>query len=102
MNLERREFLALAGVGALSGCCEVTAPQGAPRSPGTWNNAVDSLRDDVKPGVLAYPGSTRAVIELVRAAEAMGQRVRMTGSGHSFSDVALTDDVLILPNRLGL
>ncbi|HYP88194.1 MAG TPA: FAD-binding protein, partial [Polyangiaceae bacterium] len=66
---------------------------------GIWNNSVSSL-EAVRPELLAYPATTKTVIQLVRAAEASQQRVRMTGSGHSFSDVALNDDMLLLPNRL--
>lgn len=100
MRFDRRDFLALAGASALFGCggtSILACPE--PAVPGTWNNAVRSL-EVLRPGLLAYPASAGAVIELVRAAEAMKQRVRMTGSGHSFSDVALTDDVLLLPNLL--
>ena len=35
-----------------------------------------------------------------KSAEAQQKRVRMTGSGHAFSDVAMTDDTLLSP--LGL
>ncbi|MES1186938.1 MAG: FAD-binding protein [Myxococcales bacterium] len=99
MNIRRRQLLALSGTGLL-GCghtsflaCPVPPP------PGVWNNVVNSLPQQM-PDIMAYPGSTAAVVQLVRAAEARGQRVRMTGTGHSFSDVALTDGMLLLPNRL--
>lgn len=102
MSVDRREFLTLAAAGALSGCGGgVIPPCPTPRAPGIWNNAVNSI-NDVRPELLAYPSSASTVVELVQAAEARKQRVRMTGSGHSFSDVAVTDEVLLLPNRLSL
>ncbi|HWP05844.1 MAG TPA: FAD-binding protein [Polyangiaceae bacterium] len=102
MSVDRRDFLTLAAAGALGGCGGqplLACPE--PRAPGIWNNAVDSITD-VRPELLAYPSSATTVIELVKAAESQKQRVRMTGSGHSFSDVAVTDEVLLLPNRLSL
>ena len=99
MNIRRRQLLALSGT-SLLGCSHTSflaCP--VPPPPGVWNNAVNSLPQQM-PDIMAYPGSTAAVVQLVRAAEARGQRVRMTGSGHSFSDVALTDGMLLLPNRL--
>jgi len=103
MTVDRRDFLTLAATGALAGCggqpLIPACPE--PRAPGIWNNAVNSI-NDVRPELLAYPSSASTVIELVRAAEARKQRVRMTGSGHSFSDVAVTDEVLLLPNRLSV
>lgn len=99
MNIPRRQLLALSGTGLL-GCSHASflaCP--IPPPPGVWNNAVNSLPIQ-RPDIMAYPSTTAAVVELVRAAEARGQRVRMTGSGHSFSDVALTDGMLLLPNRL--
>ena len=102
MSVDRRDFLTLAAAGALGGCGGkplFACPE--PRAPGIWNNAVGSI-NDVRPDLLAYPSSASTVIELVKAAESQKQRVRMTGSGHSFSDVAVTDQVLLLPNRLSL
>jgi hypothetical protein len=102
MSVDRRDFLSLAAAGALGGCGGepfFACPE--PRAPGIWNNAVGSI-NDVRPALLAYPSNATTVIELVQAAESRKQRVRMTGSGHSFSDVAVTDEVLLLPNRLSL
>lgn len=100
MSLDRREFLAVAASSVLGGACSREGTVVVPETPaGVWNNAVTSIAE-VRPDLLAYPSSAGAVIELVQVAEARQQRVRMTGSGHSFSDVALTDDVLLLPNRL--
>lgn len=90
-TLNRRSLLrgvAALGVGpALSAC-----------TPRTWKNAGGNMQ--VTPQERAFPSSARALIELVQGAEARGARVRMTGSGHSFSDVAVTDEVLLGPSCL--
>jgi hypothetical protein len=102
--LSRRDFLALAGSPwglasglGLVGCGAVACPN--PRPTGVWNNAVCSM-PDLKPAQLVSPSTASAVIALVQAAEAKKTRIRMTGTGHSFSDVALTDDTLLLPDQL--
>jgi FAD-linked oxidoreductase len=46
------------------------------------------------------PRSTEEVAEAVTAAGAEGLRVRMTGSGHSFTGVAVTDGLLLRPGGL--
>jgi L-gulono-1,4-lactone dehydrogenase len=98
-SFDRRRFFALSGAGLLG--CGHSAILACPEPPpqGTWSNAVGSL-PPLRPDIVAYPSSTKGVVELVRAAEANQQRVRMTGSGHSFSDVAFNDGVLLLPQRL--
>ncbi|MBV2366248.1 D-arabinono-1,4-lactone oxidase [Streptomonospora nanhaiensis] len=53
-----------------------------------------------RPRRIAVPGSTREVAEAVRAAAVEGARVRMVGSGHSFTGVAVTDGVLLSPTGL--
>ncbi|HMJ03059.1 MAG TPA: FAD-binding protein [Conexibacter sp.] len=54
----------------------------------TGNQGVDPLR-------IVRPASLREVVELVREAEAAGTTVRAVGSGHSWSDVALTTGFLV-------
>ncbi|GII62674.1 FAD-linked oxidoreductase [Sphaerisporangium krabiense] len=46
------------------------------------------------------PSSAREVADAVRDAAARGTRVRMTGTGHSFTGVALTDGILLRPHAL--
>ncbi|MFD3688885.1 D-arabinono-1,4-lactone oxidase [Nocardiopsis sp. NPDC058631] len=48
----------------------------------------------------AAPGSTAAVSAAVTSAAAEDLRVRMVGSGHSFTDVAVTDGLLLSPTSL--
>ncbi|MFC6085159.1 D-arabinono-1,4-lactone oxidase [Sphaerisporangium aureirubrum] len=52
------------------------------------------------PAEVRAPASAREVAEAVRDAAARGLRVRMTGTGHSFTGVALTDGLLLRPERL--
>jgi len=59
----------------------------------TGNQGCDPLRT-------YRPGSPAELSELVREAESLGQPVRAVGSGHSWSDVALTGGFLIEPQGL--
>jgi len=65
----------------------------------TWNNAIQTAGAD--PDHVQTPGSLKDLVLIVQKAEREGKRVRMTGSGHSFSDVAVTDDYLLSPTGLG-
>ena len=47
------------------------------------------------PTAVHEPTSTDAVAAIVRAAVAAGQRVKVIGGGHSFTDVAMTDGHLL-------
>jgi hypothetical protein len=65
---------------------------------GTWRNdtgnqAIDPLREET-------PTTLEQLREIVREAERDGVPVRAVGSGHSWSDVALTDGVLVAPTGL--
>jgi L-gulono-1,4-lactone dehydrogenase len=53
-----------------------------------------------RPRRIERPGSLEQLVRLVRAAEAEGTTIRMVGSGHSWSDVALTDGILLEPSAL--
>ena len=44
---------------------------------------------------LKLPFSAKEVAAVVTAAGAQGRRVRVVGAGHSFSEVARPDDILI-------
>ena len=57
------------------------------------NQGIDPLR-------VIRPTSIEELVEIVRAAERDGVTVRAVGSGHSWSDVALTRGYLILPTGL--
>ena len=63
-----------------------------------WENA--RRTDYVLPRWRWAPTSARQIVDAVVRAEKEGHRVRMTGSGHSFSDVAVTDDWLLDPTGL--
>lgn len=59
----------------------------------TGNQGVDPLR-------ILTPTSLEEVVQIVQEAEAAGCTVRAVGSGHSWSDVALTRGFLLLPGGL--
>jgi FAD-linked oxidoreductase len=52
------------------------------------------------PAEVRAPASAEEVAQAVLDARKAGRRVRMVGTGHSFTGVALTDGVLLRPNRL--
>ncbi|MFF0118851.1 D-arabinono-1,4-lactone oxidase [Micromonospora arida] len=62
-----------------------TAPLGA-----GWSNWAGNQRGSAS--AILRPGSPTDVAEAVRSAAADGGRIRVTGSGHSFTAVALADD----------
>lgn len=63
-----------------------------------WSN--DTGNEKVYPLRQVTPVSLLELCELVREAERDGCTVRAVGSGHSWSDVALTDGVLVRPDGL--
>ena len=58
-----------------------------------WRNWADSA--SCTPDMIAHPGTTAEVSDLVRNAARHGQRVKAVGSGHSFTPIAVTDGVLL-------
>ncbi|GGL26874.1 D-arabinono-1,4-lactone oxidase [Planomonospora parontospora] len=54
----------------------------------------------VVPAEVRTPSSVEEVVRAVRDAAAAGRRVRMTGTGHSFTGAALTDGLLLRPDGL--
>ncbi len=52
------------------------------------------------PAEWAHPASEAEVVDVVRRAAAAGRRVKVVGAGHSWSDAALTDGVLVSLDRL--
>lgn len=52
------------------------------------------------PARVAAPSSPHQVAHLVGEAAARGLRVKMRGSGHSFTDIAVTDGILLDPTAL--
>jgi hypothetical protein len=64
----------------------------------TWRNHLGN--QSVDPLRIYTPRSIDDVVAIVRAAEEAGVTTRAVGSGHSWSDVALTDGFLIKTNGL--
>lgn len=58
-----------------------------------WKNCIGNQR--AYPLRILRPTTIEEIIEIIQQAERENRRVRAVGSGHSFSDVALTDDFLI-------
>lgn len=64
----------------------------------SWQNF--SGTQVVAPEYMAEPKTPAELIEAVKRAGQNGKRIRMVGSGHSHSDVAVTDEVLLTPKGL--
>jgi hypothetical protein len=47
------------------------------------------------------PGSLEELVDVVQRAEREGTTVRAVGAGHAWSDAALTDGYMVLPDNLG-
>ncbi|MBQ1081461.1 MULTISPECIES: D-arabinono-1,4-lactone oxidase [unclassified Nocardiopsis] len=63
-----------------------------------WHTWADTHQ--ARPRRTATPNSTEDVVSAVTSATAEGLRVRMVGTGHSFTDVAVTDGLLLAPHSL--
>ena len=64
----------------------------------TWQNWGRNQRAD--PARVERPDSVAAVVDVVSRARADGLRVKPVGSGHCFTDVAVTDGVQVRLDRL--
>ena len=53
-----------------------------------------------QPAQVMTPASVAEVADAVVAARASGLRVKMVGAGHSFTDIAVTDGLMLRPDRL--
>jgi L-gulono-1,4-lactone dehydrogenase len=75
----------------------VTPPQAGPGAPRwtSWSGLSSTV-----PAEFSRPTSVDEVATAVAGARARGMRVKMPGSGHSFTDVALTDGLLLDPRAL--
>lgn len=63
-----------------------------------WRNwAGDEI---CQPAAIERPGSVGEIVAALERAADVGQRVRVAGSGHSFSDVACTDGRLLTLERM--
>ncbi|MBB5431768.1 D-arabinono-1,4-lactone oxidase [Nocardiopsis composta] len=63
-----------------------------------WRTWADTYR--ARPRMTATPNGTDEAAGAVRAAAQQGLPVRMVGSGHSFTDAAVTDGMMLLPTSL--
>lgn len=63
-----------------------------------WRNWAGDQR--CHPTTVATPGSIEEISTAITRAGAEDRRVRVVGSGHSFSDIALTDDLQLCLDRL--
>ncbi|VUD40494.1 L-gulono-1,4-lactone dehydrogenase [Thalassocella blandensis] len=63
-----------------------------------WENVART--ETVEPEYLTQPVSADELVEFIGMATENNKRVRMTGSGHSHSDVAITQEVLFTPEKL--
>ena len=63
------------------------------RSAGTWRNWAGN--QVAHPARVERPRTEEEVSALVRRAAAEGRQVRVVGAGHSFTAIAVTDDVLV-------
>lgn len=61
----------------------------------SWSGLATAL-----PAQRLTPRDTEEVVDAVVAARSQGLRLRMVGSGHSFTDVAVTDGLLLEPGGL--
>src|SRR4051794_4438101 len=66
--------------------------------PFSWKNF--SGTQVVAPQYMAAPTSAAELVQAVSMATQNGKRIRMTGSGHSHSNVAVTDEALLTPTGL--
>jgi len=54
-----------------------------------WSNCIGNQQ--VEPYRLLRPTTLEEIVEIVKLAESENRKVRAVGSGHSFSDIALTE-----------
>jgi hypothetical protein len=67
--------------------------------PNTFTNWAQNLT--CEPAMILKPSSEEAVVDTLTAASREGRRVRIVGSGHSFSPIHTTDQTLISLDHLG-
>jgi hypothetical protein len=84
----RRVLLLLAAATGLGATCGTYS----------WHNF--SKTQQVEPEYMAAPRSVDELVQGVQLAIENGKRIRMTGSGHSHSNVAITNEVLLTSRGL--
>jgi L-gulono-1,4-lactone dehydrogenase len=63
----------------------------------SWSNWAENQR--CAPDVIAHPAGTEELVSVVKEAAAAGRRVKVVGSGHSFTDAACTTGTLVQLDR---
>jgi len=63
-----------------------------------WRNWAGDQR--CRPAAVERPGSTEELAAAIVRARALDRRVRVAGAGHSFSDIACTEGVLVKLDRM--
>jgi L-gulono-1,4-lactone dehydrogenase len=69
-----------------------------PTNTATWRNWAGDQR--CAPAAIERPASIAEIAAALERAGTRGQRVRVAGAGHSFSDIALTDGRLLVLDRM--
>jgi L-gulono-1,4-lactone dehydrogenase len=64
---------------------------------GTWQNW--ARNQEMRPVAIDHPSSEDELTAVVKEAAAAGQRVKVVGSGHSFTDIAVTTGRLVVLDR---
>lgn len=64
----------------------------------TWRNWSGRVTAD--PAEIAHPADTAEIAAIVASAASAGRRVKPVGSGHSFTEIAVTDGVQLRLDRL--
>lgn len=65
---------------------------------GSWSNCIGN--QVCRPAAIQRPTSLNELVDAVRQAASHGQTVRAVGSGHSYSDVAITEGLLLDPHGM--
>lgn len=76
----------------------MTEPNDQRAPPAAWRNWAGDQR--CRPARSARPGTPEELAEAIAGAAADGLRVRVVGSGHSFSDIAATDGLMVSLQRM--
>jgi FAD-linked oxidoreductase len=63
------------------------------RASGEWVNWAGD--QSCRPREIARPGSREELAETIAAAAAVGRKVRVAGSGHSFTEAAMTEETMV-------
>jgi hypothetical protein len=69
-----------------------------PEKRDTWKN--EAKNQTAEPLRIYSPANLEEVVAIVKEAERLNMSVRAVGSGHSWSDVAVGGDFLVLPHKL--